>query len=154
MTGAKCQANARARGFTLIELLVVVGIIGLTAAVALPSIAGFVRGSRIRSAQDAVAAAIQRARNVAIMRNSQLGVTFIVQNNTTFWVHIEDTVTGVNADAANVVGFTRQGINFAAPATVSTSYTLPEGVEFAANATDCPGIAGFAPTEDALRFDR
>jgi prepilin-type N-terminal cleavage/methylation domain-containing protein len=154
MTVAKCQANARARGFTLIELMVVIGIIGVTAAVALPSISNYVRANRIRAGQEALVSAIQRARNLAIMKNSQMGVTFVIQNNNTFWIHIEDTITGVNADATNVVGFTRQGVDFAAPGPVSTRYTLPDNVEFAANAADCPGIPGFAPGQASLRFDR
>ncbi len=153
MTGAKLRRSAGIRGFTLIEMLVVVGIIGLTAAAVLPNLVGYVRASHIRAAQDEVAGAIQRARNMGIMKNTQMGVTFVVQNNTTYWVHIEDTISGVGMTGD--VGFTRQGVNFAAPNNIlSTRYILPQDVEFAANAADCPGVAGFAPALASVRFDR
>lgn len=152
MTVSLLPKQARARGFTLVELLVVVGIIGLTAAVSLPSIAGYVRSNRIRTGQDMVAGALQRARNMAIMRNTQMGVTFMTQDNNTFWIHVEDTIAGVTAGN---VGFTRQGIDFGAPnAVLSTRFDLPDRVEFAASAADCPGIPLYAVSQAAIRFDR
>ena len=126
MTVSLLPKQARARGFTLVELMVVIGIIGLTAAVALPSIAGYVRSNRIRTGQDMVAGALQRARNMGIMRNTQMGVTFVTQDNNTFWIHVEDTIAGVTAGN---VGFTRQGIDFNAPnAVLSTRFDLPDSV--------------------------
>jgi prepilin-type N-terminal cleavage/methylation domain-containing protein len=148
MTASLPPTDARARGFSLIEILVVVGIIGLTAAVTLPNITGYVRANRIRAGQDLVAGALQRARNVAIMKNTQMGVTFITQDNNTFWVHAEDTIAGVTAGN---VGFTRQGVDFGAPnAVLSTRYDLPDQVEFAASAADCPGVAAYAPNQASL----
>ena len=89
---------------------------------------------------------------MGIMRNTQMGVTFVTQDNNTFWVHIEDTIANVTAGN---VGFTRQGIDFNAPnAVLSTRFDLPDRVEFAANAADCPGIPGYAASQAAIRFDR
>lgn len=152
MTRVHIHRRARARGFTLVELMVVIGIIAITAAVALPNITGYLRSAKIRSAQDAVASAIQRARNLAIMRNTQMGVSFVVQSNTRFWVHSEDTVQGFSTGD---IGYTRQALNVTTPnAILSSGYDLPTGVEFAATAADCPSVAGFAPVNYGLRFDR
>jgi prepilin-type N-terminal cleavage/methylation domain-containing protein len=152
MTVSELPKHARARGLTLVELMVVVGIIGITAAAMLPNIAGYVRANQIRTAQDAVAGALQRARNMAIMRNTQMGVSFVTQDAKTFWIHIEDSIAGVTTGN---VGFTRQGIDFGSPNVVlSTRYDLPENVEFAANGADCPGVPAYAPNQAALRFDR
>lgn len=150
---ARAPHKRRARGFTLVEILVVIGIIAITAAVSLPNIAGYMRASKIRSAQDALSGALNKGRNMAIMRNTQLGIVFAVQSNTVFWVHIEDTIPGVSP--AGDVGYTRQGVDFAnANPLVSTRYVLPSGVEFAATTGDCPAIPTFAPSQSVLRFDR
>ena len=152
MTRVHVHPKARARGFTLVELMVVIGIIGVTAAVALPNIRGYMLSSRIRTAQDSVSSAIQRARNLAIMRNTQMGVSFVIQSNTQYWVHIEDTIAGFSTGD---IGYTRQALNVTTPNTMlSTGYTLPEGVEFASAAADCPAVPGFAPANFGLRFDR
>ena len=140
--------KARPRGFTLVELLVVIGIIAVMAAISLPNIMGFLQASRIRSAQDQVASAVQRARSRAIALNTQWGVSFVIESNSTYWVHIEDpqpTVVGQ-------VG--RQALNSAAsnPA-LSTRYQLDPNVRFAVAAGSCPAGAA-AGNQDSMRFDR
>lgn len=142
----------RASGYSLSELLVVIGIISIVSAIAVPNIYGYLQANRIRTAEDTVAGAIGRARNLAIMRNTQMGVSFVVQNNTTLWVHIEDTIAGVTTGD---VGYTRQSADFSSPNVIlSTKYELPDNVEFAASSTDCPAVSGFTPNNAAIRFDR
>jgi len=141
-----------AEGFTLVELLVVCGIVALTAAVALPNIAGYVRSTRIRAGQELVAGALRKARDTAVAKNTQKGVTFLTQDNNTFWIHVEDSISGVTGGD---VGYTRQGIDFGAPnAILDTRFDLPDNVEFAAEAADCPGIPGYEANQPAIRFDR
>lgn len=147
---ATTATKAKARGFTLVELLVVIGIISIMAAISLPNIVGFLQASRIRSAQDQVAGAIQRARSRAIALNTQWGVSFVIEssNPSVYWVHVEDP----EATVAGQVG--RQPLNSAAAnPRISTRYQLDDNVQFAVAAGSCPaGAAG--GNQDSIRFDR
>jgi prepilin-type N-terminal cleavage/methylation domain-containing protein len=71
-----CPSNS-ARGFSLVELILVVAIIGIMAAVGLPSILGYVKVYKIRGASQEVAGEIQTARMKAINRNVNFGVVFV-----------------------------------------------------------------------------
>ncbi len=140
--------KARARGFTLVELLVVIGIISIMAAASLPNIMGFLQASRIRSAQDQVASAIQRARSRAIGLNTQWGVSFVIEssNPSVFWVHIEDPEPTIGAG--------RQPLNTVAPnRNLSTRYQLDDNVQFAVAAGQCPAGPA-AGNQVSMRFDR
>ena len=71
--------DGRARGeagFSLAEMLVVVVIVGLTAAVAVPSVGTFYRAYRIRSASDLLAGHMRAARQIAV--SQRLPVTFTI----------------------------------------------------------------------------
>jgi len=146
------------RGFTLIEMLIVVAIVAIMAAAALPNVMGYLRGMKVRSAQDMVAGALQKARARAITSNTQFGVSFVVQsvrtpNNpqmTVFWVHNEDPrppAPGVPLEVG------RQGFTAAAAdPTVSTRYELDPDVTITTANGVCTGVGG--ANQDSLRFDR
>ena len=60
--------SRRARGFTLIELMTTVTVMAVALAIAAPSLAAFVRNSKVRSAQSELVASMMLARSEAAKR--------------------------------------------------------------------------------------
>ncbi len=142
-------------GFSLIEMLVVVLIMLILAAMAIPAIGSYFRMYRIREAQSQILGSIQAARMKAITRNVNWGVSIVTEDQTHYWVHVEDDLTAGTR--------TQQTLAFAAPvAAQSTRETLPNGTRFAANAAECPdstvtSVSGKVPyvaNGGWFRFDR
>lgn len=140
------------RGFSLVELLIVVAIIVILAAVALPSIATFVRNYRIRGAAQQVASEIQAARTKAIMKNTNLGVVFVPLSTTQYRFVIEDIPLAANPSTRETLA-----VLTAPPLEAQQAgpvRDLPNGVQFGVDAATCPITAGFAPNNKGVRFDR
>jgi Tfp pilus assembly protein FimT len=152
------DGRAGNRGFSIIEMLVVVGIIMAMAAVALPNIGQYIRNYKIRGAANDIATNLQKARNKAIMKNANLGITVVVQDATTYWIHLEDDQTPPRQMMV------RQTLDMANASTAaqrvqSTRYRLTGGetVRFATTAAECPNAPGgvpFVPNTYGLRFSR
>lgn len=70
---------ARQRGFTLIELAITVVIIGLLAALALPSMSQYIANSKVGGVAEAFYAAAQQARTEAIRRNTVVEIALTDQ---------------------------------------------------------------------------
>ena len=92
-TGSKTGTGPSASGFSLVEMIVVVGIIMILSAVMAPAITNWARNYQIRGATQNLAGDIQTARNRAISRNSNLGVSIVVEDINTYWTHAEDDQT-------------------------------------------------------------
>jgi hypothetical protein len=147
------------------ELAIVVGIIALMGAVALPSVAAFLRNYAIESTAKEIASEIQTARYKAISRNVNIGVLFVVLDAQSYRYVIEDDLDLQTAP------------NWTSPQTLPTLLgrpdqlgprkLLPTGVQFdTTGATDpafrynrfggwcqpnvdpeCPDVTGFTGTE-------
>ncbi|OPY01296.1 MAG: putative major pilin subunit [Syntrophorhabdus sp. PtaB.Bin047] len=95
------------RGFTLIELLVVVGIVAILAAIAAPSMSGFVRKNRIQNQTIRIYNDIMNTRIMAMNTNRMHFVEFGLAGNQYRVVEDTDGNNANNAGASDTVRLAR-----------------------------------------------
>jgi prepilin-type N-terminal cleavage/methylation domain-containing protein len=144
------------RGFSLIELLIVVVIALLLMAIALPALMGYFRFAKIRGAAREVSEEIERARYRAINRNVNLGVVFIVLDETHYRVAVEDDLQpGVGTDwtIQNPQSWATLTSGSLERVQARPQMTLPMGVRFYTDDCTGPGDSG-SLTDVGFRFNR
>jgi prepilin-type N-terminal cleavage/methylation domain-containing protein len=144
-------------GFSLIELLVVVVIALILMAISLPTLMGYFRFAKIRGATKEVTEEIERARYRAINRNVNVGVVFVVLDQTRYRVVTEDDLDptdGTNWTAQSPQNWNTLTTGALERIQARPEMTLPMGVLFDPNCTSHSGGAGGAPTTYGFRFTR
>lgn len=66
---------SKSGGFGLVEMVIVVAIIGITAAITMPSYSAWIQNTKVRTATESILNGIQKARSEALMRNTQVKFT-------------------------------------------------------------------------------
>lgn len=72
--------NRSISSFTLIEVLLVIVVMGIAAAIAMPSFVRSIQGQRLSSAARALTTVARYARSMAVLKQSDLALTFNLAN--------------------------------------------------------------------------
>ncbi|MBH8555075.1 type II secretion system protein [Nostocaceae cyanobacterium CENA357] len=114
-------------GFSLVEVIAVVLMIGILAAIALPSWSAFVNRQRLNKANDAVLAAIQNAQTEAKKKKLSYSVSFTTDSNIIKTSIYPTTSTpnwqSLDGDLQIPNGAVLLETNIASPNTAGTTYT-------------------------------
>ncbi|AVQ83018.1 MULTISPECIES: pilus assembly FimT family protein [unclassified Variovorax] len=159
MTGRRHPA--RHKGFTLVEMIVVVAIMALLAALATPSMLGWVRNNKIRTVSDALQNGLRQAQTEATRRSRQVvfSLTDGSPTNTSYTAKANGSnwaiSTVVPADSDATAAFVEAGIlrdvgsNVAISGPISICFSSIGRLV----ANDTPGPTSAKCTAAAVQYD-
>ncbi len=142
----------RPGGFTLVELIVTMAVLGLLAMAVAPSVADWLRNTRVRGAAESMLAGLQRARSEALRSNETV----------TFWLvagsddRVVDDTCALSSAAGSWVVSRQDPVG--ACGTTPSPTTAPQVVESHAAGDNFAGIAvaasnAAAAAAECVRFN-
>ena len=142
----------KSKGFTLIEVLIVVGIIGILAAISIPSYINWLPNYRLKVAARDLYGAAMKAKGEAVKRNVNCNLTFNQMVGGTLYAYVVyvDADTDCEFDAGeNIVAQLQQW-----PPNVSRNLTLHggDGLSFVNNNVGLPTIS-FKPNAIPVAYN-
>lgn len=76
LTSRRLRRHRSARAFTMVELLLVIVLIGVLLGIAAPSLVRSIQGHRLRTAARTIVTVARYARNMALLKQSHVSITF------------------------------------------------------------------------------